>query len=305
MVSLSDVTANVGGRAVTGGATYQDDTVNLDVTVDLDGKPAKVTGSIAGIEKLLEGEPAPVKLAVDAPSLLPAQATVNGGVFYKNDTLVLSDISAVSAPYTLTANGTYKDDILVLDPVSANLEGQRVSGTATANFAGDMPAIKAALTGTSTGQGAAANAEPAAEAAAAQENEGEQAAAPAPPPAANPMAPPPGGETEIAVAPPAKSEAEPAAPVAPTPVPAAAPTERGLGWRTEKLGVLALKGVDADVDLTLETSFMKESGLLPGRSRSRCPAASSASMRRTSRPMAAADRWRFRSTRAPRPRSIV
>lgn len=252
VVSLSDVTANVGGRAVTGGATYQDDTVNLDVTVDLDGKPAKVTGSVAGIEKLLGGEPTPVKLAVDAPSHLPATATVNGGVFYKNDTLVLSDISAVSAPYTLTANGTYKDDILVLDPVSANFEGQRVSGTAIANFAGDVPAIKAALTGTSTGQGAAANAEPAAEAAAAQENEGEQAAAPAPPPAANPMAVPPGGETEIAVAPPAKSEAEPAAPVAPAPVPAADPAKRGLGWRTEKLGVLALKGVDADVDLTLE-----------------------------------------------------
>src|SRR5690606_5836590 len=80
--------------------------------------------------------------------------------------------------------------------------------------------------------------------------EGEQAAAPAPPPAANPMAVPPGGETEVAVAPPAKSEAEPAAPVAPAP--SAAPAERGLGWRTEKLGVLALKGVDADVDLTLD-----------------------------------------------------
>jgi len=252
VVWLSGVTASVGGRAVTGGATYQNDTVNLDVTVDLDGKPAKVTGSVAGIEKLLGGEAASVKLAVDAPSHLPATATVNGNVLYNNDTLVLRDISAVSAPYTLTANGTYKDDILVLDPVSANFEGQRVSGTATANFAGDVPAIKAALTGTSTGQGAAATAKPAAEAATAPEAEGGQAAAPAPPPAANPMAAPPGGETETAAAPPAKSEPEPAAPRAAAPVTAAASAKRGLGWRTEKLGVLALKGVDADVDLTVE-----------------------------------------------------
>ncbi len=265
VVSLSGVTANVGGRAVTGGATYQNDKVNLDVTVDVDGKPAKVRGSVAGIEKFLGGEPAPVKLAVDAPSHLPATATVNGGVFYKNDTLVLNDISAVSAPYTLTANGTYKDDTLVLDPVSANFEGQRVSGTATANFAGNVPAIKAALTGTSTGQAAAANAEPAAEAATAPDTEGGQAAAPAPPPAANPMAAPPGGETKTAAAPPAKSEAEPAAAVAPAPVPAAAPAKRGLGWRTEKLGVLALKDVNADVDLTVENFVYEKIRIASGR----------------------------------------
>ncbi|MGK2922583.1 MAG: AsmA family protein [Methyloceanibacter sp.] len=247
LLSLSNVTAVIGGRTMTGRATYQDDTVSLDVTVDVDGKPAKVTGSIGGIEQLIGGEPAPIKLAIDAPSHLSAKASVDGSVFYKNDTLVLSGITAVSGPNTVTANGTYKDDTLVLDPITASSGDQSVSGTVAANLAGDVPSIKATLTGTSTGKAASANAEPAAEVATGQDSEGEKNAAPAPSPAPNPLAPL-GGETEIAVAPPAKSEAESAAPA---PAPVTAPRTRGLGWRTEKLGVLALKGVDADVDLTL------------------------------------------------------
>ncbi|HUW72462.1 MAG TPA: AsmA family protein [Methyloceanibacter sp.] len=259
VVSLSDVTAKLGGRTITGGATYQDDTVNLDVTVDLDGKPAKLAGSITGIEKLLDGQPAPINLAIDAPDHLPAKATVEGAAFYKNDTLVLSEISAVFGPNTVTGSGTYKDDMLVLDPFTATTGNQRFSGAVTANLAGDVPSLKATLTGTSTGNAAAAA--PVAATPNAQDTEAETRAAPPAPTPSTPMAVPPGGATEIAVAPPqagskanseagSAAESETAAP-APTPTPAAAPRQRGIGWRSEKLGVLALKGVNADVDLTL------------------------------------------------------
>ena len=259
-LSLSGITAKLGGRTITGGAIYQDDTVNLDVTVDIEGKPAKLAGSITGIEKLLDGQPAPVRLTVDAPDHLPARALVEGAAYYKNDTLVLSEITAVSGPNTVTGSGTYKDDMLVLDPFSATTGDQRFSGTVTANLAGDIPSIKAALTGTSTGK--AAPAAPVAAPPNAQDAEAESSAPP--PPASNlipsnPMAAPPGGATDIAVAPPAdsvadsvaESEAVPAVSAPAAPAPASAPRQRGIGWRSEKLGVLALKGVNADIDLTL------------------------------------------------------
>jgi AsmA protein len=247
VLALSNATATIGGETITGAATYKDDAVILDVTIGLDGKPAQVAGSITGIDGLLEGAPAPVKLTVDAPDHLPAKASVEGAAFYQNDTLVLREVTAISGPHTVTANGTYKDDILVLDPLTATSGGQQVTGTMTANLAGDVANIRAALTGTSVGQPAAAeNTQGPAES---KSPEAGQAAAPAPIP--NPLAAPPGGETEVAVAPPATSEAKPAPAPVPAQTPEAAPKKRGFGWRTEKLGVLALKGVDADIDLTL------------------------------------------------------
>lgn len=252
VLSLSGVTATVGGETITGDATYKHDAVTLDVTLALDGKPAQVAGVITGIEKLLGGEPAPVKLTVNAPDHLPAQAKVEGAAFYQNDTLVLREVTAVSGPHTVTANGTYKDDALVLDPVALVSSGQQVSGAMTANFAGEVPSIQATLTGTSIGQAAAA---PSAEPATETKTEA-PAAEPAPAPIPNPLAEQPGRQTEVAVAPPPSGEAKepapaPAAQPVPAPVPAAAPKKRGFGWRTEKLGVLALKDVNADVDLTL------------------------------------------------------
>ena len=248
-ISLSGITAKLGERTVAGDATYKDDAVTLDVTVTQDGKPAKIAGSIAEIDKLLGGEPAPIKLTIDAPDRLPAKATVDGAAYYKNDTLVLTGFTAVSGPYRLTGNGTYKDKTLVLDPITVKTGDQAVSGIMTANLAGDVPSIKATLTATSAGD---------AEEAVPQQvpdTPGEKAESPAPAPGANPLATPPGGETEIAVAPPAETPPlanQPApAPGTPAPEAAAAPRDSGFGWRAEKLGVLALKGVNADLTLTL------------------------------------------------------
>ena len=248
-LSLSGITAKLGERTVTGDAAYKDDAVTLDVTVTQDGKPAKIAGSIAAIGKLLGGEPAPIKLAIDAPDRLPAPATVDGAAYYKDGTLVLTGFTAVSGPYRLTGNGTYKDDILVLDPITAASGEQTVSGAMTANLAGDVPSITATLTATSASAGKDA-APPQGQAAPA-----DKAKSPPPAAAGNPMAAPPGGATEIAVAAPA---ADLPAPEAPAPGPAAQPAPKagtrdsGFGWRAEKLGVLALKGVNADVTVTLE-----------------------------------------------------
>jgi len=254
-LSLSGITAKLGEKTIAGDATYKDDAVTLDVTVTLDGKPAKIAGSIAAIDKLLGGEPAPIKLAIDAPDLLPAQASVDGAAYYKDDTLVLTGFTAVSGPHRLAGNGTYKDDILVLDPISAQSGGQTMSGVMTANLAGDIPNIKATLTATSSAEGAK-DAVPQEQAAPTEKAE---SPAPAPAPVGNPMAMPPGGATEIAVAPPTSDapaseppESAPTAKPAPKPVPKAGKRTSGFGWRAEKLGVLALKDVNADVTLTLD-----------------------------------------------------
>ncbi len=196
-LSLSGFTAKLGEKTIAGDAAYKDDGVTLDVTVTQDGKPAKIAGSIAAIDKLLGGEPAPIKLTIDAPDRLPATASVDGEAYYKDGTLVLTGFTAVSGPYRLTGNGTYKDDILVLDPITAATGDQTVAGAMTANLAGDVPSINATLTATSASAGK--------DAVPPQEQAAPTDKAKSPPPAAanNPMAAPPGGETEIAVAPPA------------------------------------------------------------------------------------------------------
>ncbi|ODS00402.1 hypothetical protein AUC69_00555, partial [Methyloceanibacter superfactus] len=254
-LSLSGFTAKLGERTIAGDATYKDDAVILDVTVTEDGKPAKIAGSVTAIDKLLGGEPAPIKITIDAPDRLPAPASVDGAAYYKDDTLVLTGFTAVSGPYRLTGNGTYKDDILVLDPITAATGEQTVSGAMTANLAGDVPTITATLNATSTGQ--AKDAAPPPE----QTVPAEKAKTPAPPTGGNPLAAPPGSETEIAIAPPAAGIPAAEAPAseapaskAPAPKPAAKPGTRdsGFGWRAEKIGVLALKGVNADITLTLD-----------------------------------------------------
>ena len=162
-LALSGVTAKWGERTIAGDAGYKNDAVTLDLTVTQDGKPAKIAGSIAGIGKLIGGEPAPIKLTIDAPDRLPAPATVDGAAYYKDDTLVLTGFTAVSGPYRLTGNGTYKGDTLVLDPIMLKTADQTVSGRMTANLAGDIPNINATLTATSAGaaKDAAAAEEPA------------------------------------------------------------------------------------------------------------------------------------------------
>jgi AsmA protein len=231
VLSLSQVEAKLGGQTIAGGATYQDGSVNLDVMVGADGKPTRITGSIAAFDKLLKGTPAPIKLVVDGPSL-PAKTTVEG-------------------------SAAYKDKTLVLDPVLAKTQDQILSGTATAKLGGNVPTIAANLTATSTGTAAKA-APPPAEAAQDTEKAPAGKTESAGPPPPNPMAPP-SATTEIAVAPPAAKETPPkaqapaaAAAQAGKPAPAPGTRTSGFGWRAEKLGVLALKDVNADVTLKLD-----------------------------------------------------
>ena len=225
VLSLSQVKAKLGGQIIAGGATYKDGSIDLDVTVGGDGKPTRIAGSIAALDKLLKGTPAPIKLVIDGPSL-PGKTTVEGAA-------------------------AYKDKTLVLDPVTAKTQDQTLSGTATAKLGGNVPTIAANLTATSTGTAAKDAPAPAL---AAQDTEkapaGKTESAAPPPP--NPMAPP-GATTEIAVAPPAAKEPPADAPLqAEKPAPAPGTRTSGFGWRAEKLGVLALKDVNADVTLKLD-----------------------------------------------------
>ena len=225
VLSLSQVTAKLGGQIIAGAATYKEGSVDLDVTVGADDKPTRITGSIAALDKLLKGTPAPIKLVVDGPAL-PGKTTVEGAA-------------------------AYKDKTLVLDPLTAKTQDQILSGTATAKLDGNVPAIAANLTATSTGMAAKA-APPPADAAQDMEKAPAGKTESAAPPPPNPMAPP-GATTEIAVAPAAAKEPPSDAPLQ-AEKPAQAPGTRtsGFGWRAEKLGVLALKDVNADVTLKLD-----------------------------------------------------
>ena len=245
VLSLSQFSGKSGNRTFAGNAAYKDDAVTVDLTVGLEGKPAQIAGSIAGIDRLLKGDVAPIKFVVDAPAYLPAKSSIEGSAAYKEDTVILSKFTAVSGEYTLTGNGTYKDDTLVLDAITAHTASETLSGKLTANFAGYVPNIAATLSATSTGNGPAAAKQPAAEVP--QEPKGQGVIAGTPAPAGNPLVIPPGSETAMAVAPPAASQTAPGA----SP-PAPKQAERALGWRVEKFGFLALKGVNANVTVTLD-----------------------------------------------------
>ncbi|MBQ0816388.1 MAG: AsmA family protein [Methyloceanibacter sp.] len=251
VLTLSQVTAMFGDQTVSGDATYREDAVDLDVTVELDGKPAKVTGSITGIEKLLDGESASMKLEIDSPDRLPAKAFVTGGVFYKDDALVLTAFTVVYGDYAVTGNGLYKDDVLVLDPVKAQTSGQTASGTLTVNLAGDVPSLTGTFTATGAVKSKSGGVPAPKESTEAAQPAAETKSAPASTePLPNPLAQPPGGGTEVAVAPPPVPEAQ-SGKTAPAAKPARTATRpREIGWRLEKLGFLALKDVNADVTVT-------------------------------------------------------
>ena len=74
VLTLKGAKAKLGGQIVAGDAIYKDSAVELDVTVGADDKPTRITGSIAALDKLLAGTPAPIKLVVDGPSL-PGKTT--------------------------------------------------------------------------------------------------------------------------------------------------------------------------------------------------------------------------------------
>lgn len=252
-LSLNGITAVFGSRTVSGNAIYRDDAVDLAITTDVKGKPAKISGTLANVEKLLAGEPARIDLVVDAPDSLPAKASLKGNALYRDDTLVLTGLTAVSGDYTLLGDGTYRNEVLTLDPVKLETGSQTVSGTLSANLAGEIPAVTATLSATGRSAGAPSTSIPEQETAAPSTDA-------KPPPAdaaANPLARLP-GETEIAVAPPAAPAPEQGQ-AAPEPQLAReAPEARGIGWRAQKFGLLALKDVDADIALALNQVVVED-----------------------------------------------
>jgi AsmA protein len=261
-LTLSQVTARVGDQTISGDATYRDDTVNVDVALELERTPAKVTGSITGIAKLLAGEPAPVELEIESPDRLPAKAVVTGDAVYKDDAVSLTAFTAVSGPYTVTGNGVLKDNLLVLDPVTMQTKDQTVSGALTANLGGDVPSLTGALTATgavkSTGGVGAPKELP-------QTRTRPETASATVESAPNPLGQPPGSGTEVAIAPPPGPEGK-ATPkeklrdgvaslrdgaASLTAPKKTAPKAGGSGWRSETLGLSTLKAVNADLTVTL------------------------------------------------------
>jgi AsmA protein len=259
VLSLSQFTAKSGNRTFSGNATYKDNAVTVDLTVGREDNPAQIAGSIADIDKLLAGQPAPIKLVVDAPTRLPAKASIEGNAAYKEDTVILAEFTAVSGTYTLTGNGTYKDDTLMLDPITTNTGGEILSGKVTANLAGDVPSIGATLTATSSGKGEFAASANGVQKAPAESPDGTASTpnnAPASPPGTenqaqaptqateNALATPGGaGETEVGVTPPAGDEAAPAS--------AARAGEAGSVWSGDNINFSLLKAVNANLNLTV------------------------------------------------------
>ena len=146
---LSDLSGQSGDRTFAGAVTYKDDVVNLDLTLSIEGKPTKLAGHVANVAQLLDGHPAPVRVAIEAPDLLPAKTSVDGSVTFKDSILSLTEFVAISGGYRLTGHGTYQGSTLTLDPVTAEMNGQRVSGAVTANLAGNIPNFVATLVATS------------------------------------------------------------------------------------------------------------------------------------------------------------
>ncbi len=248
-LTLSQVKARFGDQTVSGNATYGDDTVNLDVALELEGAPAKVTGSITGIEKLLAGEPAPIELEIESPDRLPAKASVTGDAVYTDDLVSLKAFTAVSGPYTATGNGVFKDNLLIVDPVKIQTRDQTVSGAFTANLGQEVPHITGALTATGAVKSAGGARAP--KEIPQIQTSSETASAPEDP-SPNPLAQPPGPGTEVAIAPPpgTKETMRDGAAFVAAPK-KTAPKPRNSGWRAEKLGLSALKAVNADLTLTL------------------------------------------------------
>ncbi len=146
-LTLTEFSAESGADTLAGSATYNNngDVLTLDLQAKYEGHPVNVAGSIASFGDFLGGEPAPVKLAIDAPAYLPAETTFAGTAAYKEDTLTLTEFSAESAEYALFGSGSYKDQTLTLNPFTAKTRGQTITGALTANLAGKVPSIGASL----------------------------------------------------------------------------------------------------------------------------------------------------------------
>ena len=146
-LSLTEFTAESGADTLAGSATYNTDgdVLTLDLQAKYEGQPVHVAGSIVSFADLLDGGSAPVKLAIDAPAHLPAEATLAGTAAYSDDTLTLTEFTAEAAAYALSGNGTYKDHTLTLNAITATTNGQTVTGTLTADLAGNVPSIGASL----------------------------------------------------------------------------------------------------------------------------------------------------------------
>ena len=247
VLRLSQVTAKLGDQTVAGDATYQNDIVDIDVTADIDGKPAKVTGSIAGLEKLIDGGSAPIKLEVESPDHLWDKAVVTGDAAYKDDVLVLNAFTVLSGDYTITGNAVYKEDVLVLDPVKAQTSGQTVSGTLRVTFGGDVPAVAGTLIAT----GAVKSKKGGAPTQRTQAVGTKSMPVPAEP-APNPRAPSSAGGVEVAIALAPARQAQSGKKAAVAESVKAAPKVGAIGWRSEKLGLSALGDLNADLNLKFD-----------------------------------------------------
>ncbi len=147
-----------------------DKPLSFDVSAVFDGKAIKAKGSIGNFGQFLEGAPARVALAVEAPGTLDAKATLAATATYKDDTLTLTQFSAKSGDKTLAGtaiykdgtvtlshvtatagrdtfagNVVYKDNIVTLTHLRANVRGNVLAGSATVNLANKVPYVVAAL----------------------------------------------------------------------------------------------------------------------------------------------------------------
>ncbi|MBM3545123.1 MAG: AsmA family protein [Alphaproteobacteria bacterium] len=120
----------------------------FDMKAAYDGKPVKAAGSIGGFGPFLNGTPAKISLAVEAPPHLSEQASVAGTASYKDDIFTLSQFTAKSGDKFLSGNATYQNQTLTLSNFTAkagnNLNFARVrtgkSGTSGWKF-GDLSAV--------------------------------------------------------------------------------------------------------------------------------------------------------------------
>jgi len=245
---LSQFSATLGDQTIAGDATYQDDIVTTDITVETGGKPIGVAGSLTGVEKLFDGGSAPIKLQVESPDHLPEKAVVTGDAAYNGGVLVLNAFTVLSGGYTITGNAVYEKDVLVLDPLKAQTSGQTVSGALTVTLGGEVPAIAGSLvaTGAMKTAGGGAPAPRTTEAADPKSN------LLPPEPALNPLAPSSAGGVEVAIAPPPTREAQSGKNVSTAESAKAAPKASGSGWGAEKLGLSALKDINADLRLKFD-----------------------------------------------------
>jgi AsmA protein len=144
--------------------------LTFDVSAVFDGKAIKAKGSIGNFGQFLEGAPARVSLAVEAPGTLDAKATMaatatykddtltlsqfsaksgdkamSGSAVYKDDTVTLSQVTATIGRDTFAGNAVYKDNVVTLNKFRANVRGNVLAGSATINLANKVPYVVAAL----------------------------------------------------------------------------------------------------------------------------------------------------------------